>query len=158
MNRRNFMKASTLGLAAFATAESGYIGWKFASPRIVEGEFGGEFEVGKVEDYLPGSVTPITNGRFYLVRQADGGLLAIYRQCTHLGCAVPWEPAEQRFVCPCHGSAFEMSGAVLNAPAPRPLDLFELRIEDGTIIVDTGKKIQRDLADDSFAIYAEVAS
>ena len=38
----------------------------------------------------------------------DGGFLALHRQCTHLGCTVPWVPARQAFVCPCHASAFDI--------------------------------------------------
>jgi cytochrome b6-f complex iron-sulfur subunit len=72
------------------------------------------YYAGIVDDFPPGSVTPFNAGRFYLVRQQDGGFLALYRKCTHLGCAVPWNPAEGRFVCPCHASAFEMDGQVIN--------------------------------------------
>jgi cytochrome b6-f complex iron-sulfur subunit len=68
----------------------------------------------------------------------DGGFLALYRKCTHLGCAVPWNPAEGRFVCPCHASAFETDGQVINPPAPRPLDRFVVTIVDGMVKVDTG--------------------
>jgi len=113
------------------------------------------FSVGRVEDFPPGSVTPFNEGRFYLVRLADGGFLALYRKCTHLGCAVPWDPAQGKFVCPCHASAFEMDGDLLNPPAPRPLDRFPVTIENGEIKVDTGQAIQRDHTGPNDAVYAE---
>jgi cytochrome b6-f complex iron-sulfur subunit len=140
---------------AIAVTELGITGLRFLSPRTVEGQFGGLFNLGSPDQYPPGSVTPVEAGRFYLVRLEDGGLLAIYRRCTHLGCAVPYDQAAGQFVCPCHGSAFTADGEVLNAPAPRPLDLFTLSInQDGEILVDTGKAIERDHPDPAAVVYA----
>jgi cytochrome b6-f complex iron-sulfur subunit len=56
---------------------------------------------------------------------------------------VPWRPDEQRFACPCHASAFDIRGAVLESPAPRPLDLLAVAIEDGVVFVDTTQRIRR---------------
>jgi len=77
-------------------------------------------------------------GRFFLLH-APGGIIAAYRKCTHLGCAVPWSDAEDRFQCPCHGSEYDKRTAVvLKNPAPRPLQLFHIA-EDavGQLVVDT---------------------
>ena len=79
----------------------------------------------------------------YLVRLADGGFLALHRQCTHLGCSVPWDEASGRFVCPCHSSVFDVRGDVLAPPAPRPLDVFAVRIENGIVKVDVSAPIRR---------------
>lgn len=46
------------------------------------------------------------------------GLNAI---CTHLGCVVPWNSCENKFICPCHGSQYDPEGAVVRGPAPLPL-------------------------------------
>lgn len=155
IKRRDFLKYvwGAAGLAVLG--EAGWVGLKFFSPQVVEGQFGGVFTVGAVEDFPPGSVTPFNEGRFYLVRLNDGGFLALYRKCTHLGCAVPWEPAENKFICPCHASEFEMDGQVLNPPAPRPLDRFIVSIEDGQIRVDTGTTITRDQTSTDDLVYAE---
>ncbi len=154
ISRRDVLRLGWAGLGVAVVGESTFVGLKFFAPRVGDGEFGGLFTVGATKDFPPGSVTPFTDGRFYLVRQTDGGFLAIYRQCTHLGCAVPWDAESQQFVCPCHGSAFERDGQVLNPPAPRPLDLFAVSIEDGQVVVDTGQKIERDNTDGDFAVYA----
>jgi cytochrome b6-f complex iron-sulfur subunit len=115
----------------------------YLQPRLAEGEFGSILSVGRVDDFPAGSVTHIPNGRFHLVRLDDGGFLAIYHRCTHLGCTVPWDPAVQKFICPCHNSQFDRQGIVENPPAPRPLDVFPVSIEAGELRVDTGRVIQR---------------
>ena len=56
---------------------------------------------------------------------------------------VPWIPDEERFACPCHASAFDIRGDVLSAPAPRALDLFPVRVENGIVKVDTTRLIRR---------------
>ena len=155
VSRRDFLNIVWGTAGIIAVTELGLTGLRFLSPRTVEGQFGGLFNLGSPDQYPPGSVTPVEAGRFYLVCLEDGGLLAIYRRCTHLGCAVPYDQATGQFVCPCHGSAFTADGDVLNAPAPRPLDLFTLSINDeGEIIVDTGKAIERDHPDPAAVVYA----
>ena len=85
---------------------------------------------------MPETVTAIPSGQFYLACLADGSLLALSRICTHLGCSVPWDEEKNQFVCPCHGSTFNLTGDVLTAPAPRPLDTYPVRIENGIVKVD----------------------
>ena len=84
--------------------------------------------------------TPILNleGKFFLIH-APGGLIAAYRKCTHLGCSVPWNAAEDQFHCPCHGSLYDKHTAVVKGgPAPKPLQLFHIITDaSGTLIVDT---------------------
>jgi cytochrome b6-f complex iron-sulfur subunit len=98
---------------------------------------------GPVEQFELDSVTAFPAGRFYLTRLADGGFLAVSRECTHLGCTVPWMADEGRFVCPCHSSAYDIRGDVLNPPAPRALDIHPVRIENGIVKVDTGRTLKR---------------
>lgn len=155
MSRRDFLQIAWGTAGALTAMTAGGMMLQFLSPRVVEGEFGGVFTVGKVDEFPVGSVTPITGGRFYVVRQDDGGFVALYQKCTHLGCAVPWNPDVGQFVCPCHASAFEMDGQVINAPAPRPLDRFPLTIEDDVVRVDTGTTLQRDKTSLDDAVYPE---
>jgi cytochrome b6-f complex iron-sulfur subunit len=154
LSRRDFLRIAWAITGGAAVMGTGAMALRFLAPKVVEGEFGSVFTVGAVEEFPAGSVTPVTLGRFYLVRQADGGFVALYRKCTHLGCAVPWEPAEQQFVCPCHASRFEMDGQVINAPAPRPLDRFAVIIEGDIVKVDTGEAISRDNTTPDEAVYA----
>ncbi len=43
-------------------------------------------------------------------------------RCSHLGCALKWNPYEHSWDCPCHGSRFDKNGNVLNSPAIKTLD------------------------------------
>lgn len=152
--RRNFLKWAWAGLGILALAETGSMTVAFLLPRVAEGEFGSIVTAGAVDDFPANSVTPFNQARFYLSRLADGGFLALYRKCTHLGCSVPWEQPDNQFLCPCHASTFDARGDVLNPPAPRALDLFPVIIEDGLVKVDTGTVIQRDKFDPSQVVYA----
>ena len=42
-------------------------------------------------------------------------------RCAHLGCALVWNPEEQSWDCPCHGSRFEADGTLLDGPAQTDL-------------------------------------
>lgn len=39
--------------------------------------------------------------------------------CTHLGCIVPWNTVQKKFMCPCHGSEYDNVGKVIKGPAPK---------------------------------------
>jgi cytochrome b6-f complex iron-sulfur subunit len=82
-------------------------------------------------------------GRFYLARQQDGGFIALSLRCTHLGCAVSWEESKKRFICPCHSSAFDIRGEVLNPPAARALNYYAVMIENGIVKVDISNLVER---------------
>jgi Rieske Fe-S protein len=40
--------------------------------------------------------------------------------CTHLGCRIK-QIENGKFICPCHGSEFNLQGEVLKGPATKPL-------------------------------------
>jgi len=42
-------------------------------------------------------------------------------RCSHLGCTLNWNKAEQSWDCPCHGSRYDKHGHILNEPAQKPL-------------------------------------
>ena len=148
--RRSFLRLAWVGLGVAALGEAAWIVASFLKPRPKAVTSAGSLVVvGPTESFTPGSVTAFPAGKFYLVRLADGGFLALHRQCTHLGCSVPWDEAAGRFACPCHASLFDLRGDVLGPPAPRPLDLFAIRIENGIVKVDVSAAIRRSAFDAS---------
>jgi cytochrome b6-f complex iron-sulfur subunit len=127
----------------------------FAYPRFREGEFGGTFTLTRKADEYTTDEPPELNpaGKFYVVKTdrpvpgqggetlAQDGIVAIYQVCTHLGCLIPFQQAENRFICPCHGSTFERNSQYVRGPATRNLDQFVVEVgQDGTIIVNTGQR------------------
>ncbi|NLT57969.1 MAG: FAD-dependent oxidoreductase [Clostridiales bacterium] len=57
------------------------------------------------------------------VGQATVGLLSVGKRCTHMGCALKWNPQEHSWDCPCHGSRFDQEGHVIDNPAKRGIDV-----------------------------------
>ena len=63
-------------------------------------------------------------------RDENGAMHAYSAACTHLGCHLHWNSFERCWDCPCHGSQFDIDGAVLNGPAIHPLERIEIGDED----------------------------
>jgi len=76
----------------------------------------------------------------YLIVKADNTIenYGINAVCTHLGCVVPWNAAENKFKCPCHGSQYNNEGKVVRGPAPLSLALAHADVNDkGTVLFST---------------------
>lgn len=62
--------------------------------------------------------------------------------CTHLGCTVEWKVAQNRFVCPCHGSQYDSQGRVVHGPAAKDLPLITVVVKQNQIrLVDRSPAI-----------------
>jgi cytochrome b6-f complex iron-sulfur subunit len=131
------------GLWAAATA-------RFMMPNVVT-EPPNRFKVGLPGDYPPGLVETRYKERFgvWVVHGVYRGKRQIYALgtvCTHLGCITIWQPGEQRFKCPCHGSGFYADGINFEGPAPRPLERYAIRLaDDGQLEVDKGRTFREEL-------------
>lgn len=104
-------------------------------------------ECGSVDDFTVGEIKLIplkslerrqwpedwgTEAAFVYRRNEDD--FVIYNlHCTHVGCPVNWSPQAKRFFSPCHGGVFDSDGRVLAGPPPRPLDRYEVKIENGIL-------------------------
>lgn len=144
--RRSFLNKLWLVLGSLAFAELIAVVFTYFRPRKLESSAaGGETIIvaGPVDNFEPGTVSAFVRGKFYLARLEDGGFLAMSRTCTHLSCTVPWVSSENKFICPCHSSEFDIRGEVANPPAPRALDLYQIEIRNNVLRVDTSRLRKR---------------
>jgi cytochrome b6-f complex iron-sulfur subunit len=68
--------------------------------------------------------------RFWL-RQGTNGVEAMWASCTHLGCEVSYDPEEDQWLCPCHGSHYSRDGQPVRGPAVSPLLRAKVKEQDG---------------------------
>jgi len=73
-----------------------------------------------------------------LVSRSGSEIVCFNASCTHLGCIVRWDEQTGRFLCACHGGAFDRAGNVLAGPPPRPLDRYPFKVEADTLLVEVG--------------------
>ena len=76
-------------------------------------------EVSSVEEIAPGAGAVLRHGmtKLAVYRDAAGDAHAYSAVCPHAGCIVHWNPTEESWDCPCHGSRFDPQGHVVNGPA-----------------------------------------
>lgn len=66
-------------------------------------------------------ITKYDGQRVGVYKDNEGEIHAVYTTCTHMGCEVNWNNAENTWDCPCHGSRFTYTGDILEGPAVIPL-------------------------------------
>ena len=74
---------------------------------------------------------------YYIITTKENTLekFALNAVCTHLGCVVPWNPSENKFMCPCHGSQYNDQGKVIRGPAPKSLALANVKQDENNKII-----------------------
>jgi menaquinol-cytochrome c reductase iron-sulfur subunit len=109
---------------------------------------------------FPDGLKFLPDQRLFVFREGNT-FHAVSAVCTHLGCTVRAEalarPAEKvtegkslrlthRFLCPCHGSAYEGDGTNVAGPAPKPLEWYRLEVapDDGQLVVDLASPVEHD--------------
>ncbi|MDV3277643.1 MAG: non-heme iron oxygenase ferredoxin subunit [Nitrososphaerales archaeon] len=93
----------------------------------------------RFDDLSEGSMATVdVNGTHVLLSKIGGEVHALSGTCTHeeadLGLGMMLEGS---VVCPLHLSQFDLrSGQVMNPPATVPLQVFNVKIQDGTIFLE----------------------
>lgn len=100
------------------------------------------FAVAHVNDVQIGEAIPVTMGavKGFLVRESENKFNALSGICTHLGCDLSWVDKSHAFVCGCHGSSFDVTGAALTGPALyyiplRHLPVFSWKVQNDIVYV-----------------------
>jgi menaquinol-cytochrome c reductase iron-sulfur subunit len=76
----------------------------------------------------------------WVIKKAQGEIVAFTPQCTHLGCAYSYDDKNKEFLCPCHTSTFGLDGKVLTGPAPRALDRYEVKVAGTKLLLGDVRK------------------
>ncbi len=63
------------------------------------------------------SVKGLAQGWIFPYSKSEGDEQKHWTRCSHMGCRLKWNPDEQTFDCPCHGSRFTADGELLDEPA-----------------------------------------
>ena len=101
----------------------------------------GFVKMATLDELPPGSAKEVEHeGRIYALFNIDGAICAIEDVCTHDGGPL----AEGQIVrpgviaCPRHGAEFDLcTGAALTLPAFEPANTFEVKVEGGSIYVES---------------------
>ncbi len=141
VGRRGFIRNAALGAVLIILAEIGAGFVRFFWPNKTTA-FGQALDVAATDvPEVNGTPFRYTPGKFYLIHNQEG-VMALYRKCPHLGCAVPYNgPADSAsaFACPCHGSLYDYNGTRTGGPAPRSMDYMTVSVNgDGSLTVNTG--------------------
>lgn len=99
-----------------------------AVTHLAKTHLGLEREAKDLAELEPGeaAVAEIDGEKIAAYRDPQAHVHAVSAVCTHLGCAVEWNPAETTWDCPCHGSRFTFEGDVIQGPAVKPLEVKRL--------------------------------
>ena len=71
----------------------------------------------------------------FVYRQTDTETIVFSNVCTHLACRVKWEQENQVYHCPCHDAEFGTQGEIIQGPQNRPMDRYENKVENGTLMI-----------------------
>ena len=137
--------------SAISVASLGSLGvtLEFLKPNVLL-EIPTRFKAGSLESMPPNSVAFNADYRVFIFRDEKGYFYAVSAICTHLGCTTEWKPEgvpgfkTSVIACPCHGSVFSRTGALLRGPAPRDLERFRMKLADGKLVVDTAEKVSEE--------------
>lgn len=75
-------------------------------------------------------------GSIFVTHTTGDSYFALSRRCTHQGCTV--NATTPTLNCPCHGSKFNLNGAVAQGPAPRALTGWTVTREGSLLTVHFG--------------------
>lgn len=150
VTRRNFMSIATWtigGLIGVGMVIPGII--YIIGPALRKGETQEWIRLGPVSKVEPGTPTlfkfKIQRQSGWIVNEEEISLyvytedgrefIALSNICTHLGCRVRWIVDQTEFFCPCHNATFNKKGEVISGPPPRPLDRYDIKVENDQLYV-----------------------
>ena len=136
MKRRKFLNWVGIGLLAsyfpVALAACADTDSNTAATSEANGNF---VSMGTTEDLQQTGYLLNKESKIIVVRNSNNELSALNPVCTHQGCIVEWSPDLDTFICPCHNAKYAPDGEVVATPARAPLSSYEVKEENGEIMV-----------------------
>ncbi len=82
----------------------------------------------------------VSVGAVWVVRRGPREFDVYSTTCPHLGCAINWQAHGEQFLCPCHGSHFNLEGQRYDIeghsnPSPRDMDPLESKVDGDRLLV-----------------------
>jgi Rieske Fe-S protein len=110
--------------------------FKFVLPPKT-GELDADTVAAQVNELAPNSakIFRFGNRPAILVRLPDGSYRAFNSVCTHLNCTVQYRNREHDIWCACHNGVYDLKGAVVSGPPPRPLEQFAVHVRGQEIVI-----------------------
>jgi menaquinol-cytochrome c reductase iron-sulfur subunit len=150
LSRRDFIKATTALIGGLIGVGIGLPSIAYLlSPSLRKTEDESVMDLGPLDKYPLGIPTLFEFTRtkvngwertglsygVFVLRQTEKDVRVFSDICTHLGCRVTWHPDQKHYISPCHDGHFDVTGANVSGPPPRPLDEFVTKIENGNLYI-----------------------
>ena len=126
MERRKILKSSLAVLGTTALVSLGYPVTRFVIPPTEKNN--DERVTIDKKEIPPGAAKEVTfqGTPIIIINRKESGFIALSRICGHLGCLVGYDKFQNKLVCPCHAGAFDVYGNVIEGPAMRPLQTYQV--------------------------------
>ncbi len=151
ISRRDFITMVTAGVGAVITAAVGLPAIAYLiEPALQSGSSKDawvplgkldSFEVGKpalatfTRSKVNGWEKSVNSYGAFVLRKSETEVVVLSNVCTHLSCRVNWESDKKQYVCPCHDAHFNIDGKVVSGPPPRPLDVYQTKVDNGILSI-----------------------
>jgi menaquinol-cytochrome c reductase iron-sulfur subunit len=150
ISRRDFISLTTAAVGAFITAAVGLPAIAYLiDPALKSTSTQAWVPLGKLDSFEVGKPVLATFTRSkvngweksvnsygaFVLRKSQTETVVFSNVCTHLSCRVNWDAARSEYICPCHDGRFGSDGKVVSGPPPRPLDVYQTKVENGILSI-----------------------